>query len=136
MLPRKSGDTFDKPICDDRSYELIRLDNDLEVLLVHDPNATRVSAAVDINVGSIRVQCIVRKYYNVVVVMLLIIPVDGVESAFGYSPLLYYHYWPVSKFRDRSTKLLSRKNIAPKFKDIKRKKTLCWIYPDKVGGSI
>jgi hypothetical protein len=36
-------------------------------------------------------------------------------------PLLYYNYWPVYKFRYYSTKLLLRKNIAPKFKDTKCK---------------
>ena len=52
ILLRKFRRTFETPICDDRSYKLIHLDNDLDVLLVHDPNATQSSAAVDINVGS------------------------------------------------------------------------------------
>jgi len=68
---------------------------------------------------SIRVWFIVRKYYNYGYVINC--PVDGVESPFGYSPLFYYNYWPVSKFRDCNIKLLLRKNIAPKFKDIERK---------------
>ena len=77
---------------------------------------------------SIRVQFVVRKYYHCG--HIINCPINSVESPFGYSPLLYYNYWPVSKFRDRSMKLLSRKNIAPKFKDIERKET---FMPDLSG---
>jgi len=59
-------------------------------------------------------------------------PVDSVKSTFGCSPLLYHSYWPISKFRDRSTKLLSRKNIASKFKDTEHKAT---FMPDLSGQS-
>jgi hypothetical protein len=79
---------------------------------------------------SIRIQFAVRKYCSYS--HIIDCPVSGVESPFGYSPLLYYNYWPVSKFRDCSIKLLLRKNIAPKFKDIERKEA---IMPDLSGHS-
>jgi hypothetical protein len=50
-------------------------------------------------------------------------PVGGVESPFGYSPLLYYNHWPISKFRDPSMKLLLRKDKALSFEDIEHKET-------------
>ncbi|KAI1157274.1 peptidase M16 inactive domain-containing protein [Nemania serpens] len=37
---------------DDRQYRIIRLPNRLEVLLVHDPETDKASAALDVNVGS------------------------------------------------------------------------------------
>ena len=36
---------------DDRSYKLIRLPNEMEVLLVHDPNTDKSAAALDVHVG-------------------------------------------------------------------------------------
>jgi hypothetical protein len=50
-------------------------------------------------------------------------PVDGVESRFSCSPLLYYDYRPVSKFRANPTKILSRKNMFPSFEDTEHKET-------------
>jgi len=42
----------EKPELDDRSYRLIRLeDNNLEALLVHDPKTDKSSAAMDVHVG-------------------------------------------------------------------------------------
>ncbi|KAJ5641894.1 Peptidase M16core [Penicillium lividum] len=41
-----------KPELDDRSYRVIRLPNQLEALLVHDPDTDKASAAVNINVGN------------------------------------------------------------------------------------
>jgi insulysin len=42
----------EKPELDDRSYRLIRLqDNKLEALLVHDPKTDKASAAMDVHVG-------------------------------------------------------------------------------------
>jgi hypothetical protein len=64
---------------------------------------------------STRIRFLLRKYHSCGYVIKC--PVNGVKSLFGCFPLLYHNYWPVSKFRDYSTKLLSRKNIAPKFKD-------------------
>ena len=42
---------IDKPLSDDREYKLIRLDNELEALLIHDPTADKASAAMDVRVG-------------------------------------------------------------------------------------
>jgi hypothetical protein len=53
---------------------------------------------------SIRIQFIVRKYYSCGKTIHR--PVNRVESHFSYSPLLYYNYRPVLKFRGNSTKVL------------------------------
>lgn len=45
-------DHIDTPALDDRSYRVIRLQNKLEALLVHDPETDKASAALDVNVGS------------------------------------------------------------------------------------
>ena len=37
---------------DDRSYRVIQLANEMEVLLVHDPKADKASASMDVNVGN------------------------------------------------------------------------------------
>lgn len=37
---------------DDRSYRIITLSNQLEVLLIHDATTDKASAAMDVNVGS------------------------------------------------------------------------------------
>ena len=43
---------IEKPELDDRSYRLVRLnDNKLEALLVHDPKTDKASAAMDVHVG-------------------------------------------------------------------------------------
>ncbi|ODQ76980.1 hypothetical protein BABINDRAFT_163886 [Babjeviella inositovora NRRL Y-12698] len=44
--------TLEKPDLDDRSYRVIRLANDLEALLIHDPTADKAGAALDVHVGS------------------------------------------------------------------------------------
>lgn len=49
---RRLADRLETPALDDRSYRIIRLSNDLEVLLVHDPDTDKASAAMDVNVGS------------------------------------------------------------------------------------
>ncbi|KAF9955870.1 Insulinase (Peptidase M16) [Mortierella alpina] len=55
--PSKDGThaVFTKPIesslNDERSYRLIRLNNDLEVLLIHDATADKSAAALDVHVG-------------------------------------------------------------------------------------
>ena len=46
------ADRLDKPLLDDRSYRVIRLPNELEALLIHDPDTDKASAAMDVNVGS------------------------------------------------------------------------------------
>ncbi|KXX73626.1 Insulin-degrading enzyme [Madurella mycetomatis] len=45
-------DRLETPSLDDRSYRVIRLPNQLEALLVHDPKTDKASAAMDVNVGS------------------------------------------------------------------------------------
>lgn len=45
-------DSLEKPSLDDRHYRLIRLDNELEALLVHDPETDKASASLDVNVGN------------------------------------------------------------------------------------
>ncbi|KAH8737683.1 Metalloenzyme, LuxS/M16 peptidase-like protein [Ilyonectria robusta] len=45
-------DRLEKPLLDDRDYRVIRLDNELEALLVHDPETDKASAALDVNVGN------------------------------------------------------------------------------------
>ncbi|WFD35037.1 insulysin [Malassezia cuniculi] len=42
---------IDKPLSDEREYKLIRLDNELEALLIHDPTTDKASAAMDVRVG-------------------------------------------------------------------------------------
>jgi insulysin len=37
---------------DNRTYRVVCLPNQLEVLLVHDPETDKASAAIDVNVGS------------------------------------------------------------------------------------
>lgn len=45
-------DSLEKPSLDDREYRVIRLENELEALLVHDPETDKASAALDVNVGN------------------------------------------------------------------------------------
>jgi hypothetical protein len=45
-------DRMETPSLDDRSYRVIRLPNQLEALLVHDPETDQASAAMDVNVGN------------------------------------------------------------------------------------
>lgn len=45
-------DSLETPSLDDRTYRVIRLPNNLEALLVHDPQTDKASAAVDVGVGS------------------------------------------------------------------------------------
>jgi insulysin len=42
-----------KPDLDDRSYRMIRLENGLEALLIHDPNTDKAAAAMNVGVGSL-----------------------------------------------------------------------------------
>lgn len=46
------ADSLEKPSLDDRDYRVVRLDNELEALLVHDPETDKASAALDVNVGN------------------------------------------------------------------------------------
>ncbi|KJZ78997.1 hypothetical protein HIM_01770 [Hirsutella minnesotensis 3608] len=45
-------DSLEKPSLDDRDYRVVRLENELEALLVHDPETDKSSAALDVNVGN------------------------------------------------------------------------------------
>lgn len=45
-------DHLETPSVDDRSYRVIKLPNQLEVLLVHDADTDKASAAMDVNVGN------------------------------------------------------------------------------------
>ncbi|KHN95135.1 a-pheromone processing metallopeptidase Ste23 [Metarhizium album ARSEF 1941] len=45
-------DRLEKPLHDLRDYRVVRLENELEVLLVHDPETDKASAALDVNVGN------------------------------------------------------------------------------------
>jgi hypothetical protein len=42
---------IEKPLLDDRSYELLRLDNELQVLLVSDTTADLAGVSLDVGVG-------------------------------------------------------------------------------------
>lgn len=46
------SDRMEKPLLDNRSYRVIQLSNQLEVLLIHDPDTDKAAAAMDVNVGS------------------------------------------------------------------------------------
>ncbi|KAK2749559.1 Insulinase (Peptidase M16) [Onygenales sp. PD_40] len=53
MAPvERVAENLEKPVVDDRSYRVIRLPNQLEALLVHDPNTDKASASVNVNVGN------------------------------------------------------------------------------------
>lgn len=45
-------DRLETPSLDNRNYRVIRLPNQLEVLLVHDGETDKASAAMDVNVGN------------------------------------------------------------------------------------
>ena len=42
---------IERPETDDRDYRLIRLENGLQALLIHDPKADKAAAAMDVGVG-------------------------------------------------------------------------------------
>ncbi len=43
---------LETPLTDDRTYRVIRLPNELEALLVHDPTADEAGACLTVGVGS------------------------------------------------------------------------------------
>ncbi len=45
-------DQLETPALDDRQYRVIKLENQLEVLLVQDADTDKASAAMDVNVGN------------------------------------------------------------------------------------
>lgn len=53
QLVERLTDRLETPSLDDRSYRIVRLAaNQLEVLLVHDADTDKASAAMDVNVGN------------------------------------------------------------------------------------
>ncbi|KAK9447853.1 Metalloenzyme, LuxS/M16 peptidase-like protein [Limtongia smithiae] len=46
------ADALERPELDNRSYRVVRLANDLEALLIHDPDTDKASAALDVRVGA------------------------------------------------------------------------------------
>ena len=46
------ADKLEKPLVDDRTYRVIKLPNELEALLIHDPETDKAAAAMDVNVGA------------------------------------------------------------------------------------
>jgi len=51
-LAKLITDDLERPALDDRSYRVIKLPNQLEALLIHDPETDKASGALDVNVGS------------------------------------------------------------------------------------
>jgi insulysin len=49
---RERIEDLERPVLDDRSYRIITLRNELEVLLIHDAETDKASGALDVNVGS------------------------------------------------------------------------------------
>lgn len=49
---RQRIEDLERPALDDRSYRIITLSNQLEAILIHDPETDKASAALDVNVGS------------------------------------------------------------------------------------
>ena len=50
--PNRIADAMQKPQLDKRTYRVIELPNKLEVLLIHDSETDKASAAMDVDVGS------------------------------------------------------------------------------------
>ncbi|KAK5116162.1 hypothetical protein LTR62_008488 [Meristemomyces frigidus] len=46
------ADHLEKPLLDTRSYRVVKLSNELEALLIHDPETDKASGAMDVNVGA------------------------------------------------------------------------------------
>ncbi|KAF2646871.1 hypothetical protein P280DRAFT_387619 [Massarina eburnea CBS 473.64] len=51
-VARARIEDLERPALDNRSYRITTLSNQLEVLLIHDPETDKASAALDVNVGS------------------------------------------------------------------------------------
>jgi insulysin len=46
------ANNMERPALDNRSYRVVKLQNKLEALLIHDPETDKASGALDVNVGS------------------------------------------------------------------------------------
>jgi insulysin len=53
MLQKVITTAIQKPDHDDREYSFIQLSNEMEVLIISDPNTDKASAALDVHVGSL-----------------------------------------------------------------------------------
>jgi insulysin len=51
-VARERIEDLERPALDNRSYRITTLSNQLEVLLIHDAETDKASAALDVNVGS------------------------------------------------------------------------------------
>lgn len=49
---QRLAERLEKPLVDDRTYRVVKLPNDLEALLIHDPETDKAAAAMDVNVGA------------------------------------------------------------------------------------
>lgn len=52
VITESNTESFEKPPLDNRDYRVIKLPNELEALLVQDPDTDKASAALDVNVGN------------------------------------------------------------------------------------
>lgn len=52
ISPGSPAEKLKNPLVDNRSYRVIKLPNDLEALLIHDPDTEEGPAAMDVEVGS------------------------------------------------------------------------------------
>lgn len=77
----------------------------------------------------IRIQFAVRKYRGCSYTVDR--PVNGVKSHFGYWPLLYYKFGPISHFRGHGSKALLRESIILGLKTQSIRESVCRIYPGK-----
>jgi insulysin len=50
--PERVAESLERPELDNRTYRVIKLSNQLEALLIHDPDTDKASAALDVNIGS------------------------------------------------------------------------------------
>jgi insulysin len=50
--PERVANSMERPALDNRSYRVVKLQNELEALLIHDPETDKASGALDVNVGS------------------------------------------------------------------------------------
>jgi Insulinase (Peptidase family M16) len=49
---QRVANSMERPALDNRSYRVVKLQNELEALLIHDPETDKASGALDVNVGS------------------------------------------------------------------------------------
>ena len=72
---------LERPDSDDREYRLVRLANQLEVLLISDPETDRASAALDVHVGNLSdpvrknkiVTIIIKSLFSLSVLLMMVL---------------------------------------------------------------